>query len=83
MLTCSLTNAPTGSQELDAPPVLGDALLLLRELPEREPEAAEAAVGGIELGARARSPPPTSAGAAAGTTLGTIVRAGMDQNSPS
>src|SRR5207249_3707703 len=30
------------------------ALLLLGELPEGEPEAAEPAVGGVELGARAR-----------------------------
>src|SRR5207249_778895 len=40
--------------ELDAPAILGDALLLLGELAEGEAEAAEPAVGGIELGARAR-----------------------------
>ena len=37
--------------ELDAAAVLGDLLLLLGEAAERQAEAAEAAVGGVELGA--------------------------------
>ena len=43
-----------GVAELDAAPVLGDLLLLLGELAEREAEAAEPAVRGVQLRARAR-----------------------------
>ena len=42
----------------DAPVVLGDALLLLRVAHGRDPECPEAALGGVDLGARARDRDP-------------------------
>ena len=58
VVTSVVTMPPTGSQLLDAPVVLRGAALLLGVAGGGDAEAAEPAVGGVELGARARDRHP-------------------------
>ena len=72
-----------GRAVLDAAAVLLDPLLLRLERREVHAEGAHAAVGGVELGARATTRRPTSAGAASGTAWAARRGSGIEKNSPS